>query len=116
MSLNTSVVAILPILSVLVIGVWLMGATTLRDFGLALLIGLLTGAYSSIFIASPVLAVLKQREPRYRAVARADEQSQSASVLTPSAAQPPVRPQVSRPRPASPRKSQTRRKKRKRQR
>jgi preprotein translocase subunit SecF len=60
-SLNTSVVAILPILSLLIIWVWFLGASTLQDFGLALLIGLLTGAYSSIFIASPLLAVLKQR-------------------------------------------------------
>ncbi|MDP8992618.1 MAG: protein translocase subunit SecF, partial [Actinomycetota bacterium] len=51
-SLNTSVVAILPILSVLVLGAFVLGATTLKDFGLALLVGLLTGAYSSIFIAA----------------------------------------------------------------
>jgi preprotein translocase subunit SecF len=67
-SLNTSLVAILPILSVLVIGAFVLGATTLKDFGLALLIGLLTGAYSSIFVASPVLALLKEREPRYAAI------------------------------------------------
>ncbi|MEJ7764326.1 MAG: protein translocase subunit SecF [Acidimicrobiales bacterium] len=65
-SLNTSLVAILPILSVLVIGTFILGATTLRDFGMALFIGLVTGAYSSVFIASPVLAMLKEREPRYR--------------------------------------------------
>jgi preprotein translocase subunit SecF len=67
-SLNTSLVAILPILSVLVIGAFVLGATTLKDFGLALLIGLLTGAYSSIFVASPILALLKEREPRYAAI------------------------------------------------
>jgi len=65
-SLNTSLVAILPIVSVLVIGTFVLGATTLRDFGMALFIGLVTGAYSSVFIASPVLAMLKEREPRYR--------------------------------------------------
>ena len=64
-SLNTSLVAILPILSILVIGAGVLGATTLKDFGLALLVGLLTGAYSSIFVAAPVLAILKEREPRY---------------------------------------------------
>ena len=64
-SLNTSLVAILPILSILIIGAGVMGATVLKDFGLALLVGLLTGAYSSIFIASPLLAILKEREPRY---------------------------------------------------
>jgi preprotein translocase subunit SecF len=67
-SLNTSLVAILPILSVLVIGAYGLGATTLKDFGLALLVGLLTGAYSSIFIASPVLAMLKERESRYAGI------------------------------------------------
>ncbi len=65
-SLNTSLVAILPILSVLVIGTFILGATTLRDFGMALFIGLVTGAYSSVFIALPVLVWLKEREPRYR--------------------------------------------------
>ena len=52
-SINTSLVAILPVLAVLVIGAQLLGATTLQYFGLALVIGLTSGAYSSIFIASP---------------------------------------------------------------
>jgi preprotein translocase subunit SecF len=64
-SINTSLVAIIPVLSVLVIGSGLLGATTLQSFGLALVIGLTSGAYSSIFIASPLLALLKEREPRY---------------------------------------------------
>ncbi|HEY7946019.1 MAG TPA: protein translocase subunit SecF, partial [Acidimicrobiales bacterium] len=64
-SINTSLVAILPVLAVLVIGAQFLGATTLQYFGLALVIGLTSGAYSSIFIASPVLATLKEREPRY---------------------------------------------------
>jgi preprotein translocase subunit SecF len=64
-SINTSLVAILPVLAVLVIGAQFLGATTLQYFGLALVIGLTSGAYSSIFIASPVLASLKEREPRY---------------------------------------------------
>jgi preprotein translocase subunit SecF len=69
-SLNTSFVAIIPILSILVIGAGLLGASTLNDFGLALFIGLTTGAYSSIFIASPLLALLKEREPRYAEIRR----------------------------------------------
>ena len=64
-SLNTSLVAILPVLSLLIIGAGVMGATALGDFGLALFIGLLTGAYSSIFVASPLLAWLKEREERW---------------------------------------------------
>lgn len=67
-SLNTSLVAIMPVLSVLIIGAYVLGATALEDFGLALTIGLLTGAYSSIFIASPLLAILKEREPRYASI------------------------------------------------
>ncbi|HWJ61347.1 MAG TPA: protein translocase subunit SecF [Acidimicrobiales bacterium] len=65
-SLNTSITALLPIASVLVLGSFVLGATTLEEFGLALFLGLLSGAYSSIFIATPLLAVLKEREPRYR--------------------------------------------------
>jgi preprotein translocase subunit SecF len=69
-SINTSFVAIIPILSILVIGAGILGASTLSDFGLALFIGLTTGAYSSIFIASPLLGLLKEREPRYREIRR----------------------------------------------
>ncbi len=68
-SLNTSFVALLPVASLLVVGVWIYGALALRDFGLALFVGLLTGAYSSIFVATPILAWLKEREPKHRAVA-----------------------------------------------
>ncbi len=68
-SMNTSIVAIIPILSILVIGAEILGATTLQQFGLALFIGLTTGAYSSLFIASPILASIKEREPRYQAIA-----------------------------------------------
>ncbi len=69
-SLNTSVAAVIPIMSLLVIGSLVLGAKTLEEFGLALLIGLISGAYSSIFIASPLLAIMKEREPRYRDIRR----------------------------------------------
>ena len=65
-SINTSLAAVLPVISLLVVGVWLMGAIALQDFALALLVGLLAGSYSSIFIATPILAMLKGREARYR--------------------------------------------------
>jgi preprotein translocase subunit SecF len=64
-SINTSLVAILPVLSILVVGAYILGATTLQNYGLALFVGLMSGAYSSIFIASPLLAALKEREPRF---------------------------------------------------
>ena len=67
-TLNTSLTALLPILSLLVIGSFMLGATTLEEFAIALLVGLAAGAYSSIFIASPMLAILKEREPRFAAI------------------------------------------------
>jgi preprotein translocase subunit SecF len=67
-SLNTSLAALLPVMSLLIVGSWIMGARALQDFALALFVGLLTGSYSSIYIATPVLAALKEREPRYKAV------------------------------------------------
>ncbi len=65
-SLNTSLAAVLPVLSLLVLGAGILGAGTLREFALALLVGLLTGSYSSIFVASPLLAMGKEREPRFK--------------------------------------------------
>ncbi|NNN02817.1 MAG: protein translocase subunit SecF [Acidimicrobiaceae bacterium] len=68
-SINTSLVAILPVLAVLIVGAYILGAITLENYGLALVVGLFSGAYSSIFIASPLLAVIKEREPRYQELA-----------------------------------------------
>ncbi len=68
-SINTSMVAILPVLAVLLIGAQFLGAVTLQSYGLALFVGLLSGAYSSIFIAAPVLCMMKEREDRWMAVA-----------------------------------------------
>jgi preprotein translocase subunit SecF len=83
-SLNTSFVALLPVASLLVVGVWIYGALALRDFGLALFVGLLTGAYSSIFVATPILAWLKEREPKNRAVAeRAEIRAQRSGGTAP---------------------------------
>jgi preprotein translocase subunit SecF len=85
-SLNTSLVAILPILSVLLVGAGVLGATTLKDFGLALLVGLITGAYSSIFIAAPLLALLKEREPQYANIRQRVQSKGGSNILTPAAA------------------------------
>jgi preprotein translocase subunit SecF len=67
-SLNTSLSSLLPIIALLVVGTGLLGAATLVDLSLALFVGVLTGAYSSIFVATPVLSLWKEREPRYRNV------------------------------------------------
>jgi preprotein translocase subunit SecF len=86
-SINTSLVAILPVLAVLLIGAQLLGATTLQDYGVALFVGLLSGAYSSIFIAAPILALLKEREPRYIAMRqRIESRRDRTGLLTPAAA------------------------------
>src|SRR5262245_26449521 len=69
-SLNTTITALLPVASLLVVGSWILGAVVLQEFAIALLIGLFSGAYSSLFIASPLLAWLKEREPRYRDIKR----------------------------------------------
>jgi SecD/SecF fusion protein len=69
-SLNTSFMSLLPVVCLL-----FFGGETLKDFAFALLVGIISGAYSTIFIASPVLTILKEREPRYKklkAAARAE--------------------------------------------
>jgi preprotein translocase subunit SecF len=86
-SINTSLVAIIPVLSVLVIGAEILGATTLQDFGLALVIGLTSGAYSSIFIASPVLSSMKERESRYVSIRqKLANRTEREGLLSPRAA------------------------------
>jgi preprotein translocase subunit SecF len=69
-SLSTSVVALLPVMSLLIVGSGVFGATSLEDFALALAAGLFIGSYSSIFVAAPLLAWWKEREPQYRALAQ----------------------------------------------
>jgi preprotein translocase subunit SecF len=68
-SINTSLTALLPVASILFVGAGLLGAGTLKDLSLVLFVGMLSGTYSSIFIATPVLADLKEREPQYRDLA-----------------------------------------------
>jgi preprotein translocase subunit SecF len=65
-SLNTSVAAVLPVLSLLIVGSGLMGAVALREFALALVVGLAIGSYSSIFIAAPLLVLFKEAEPKWK--------------------------------------------------
>ncbi len=63
-SINTTLTTLLPVTALL-----LFGGTTLTDFAFALLVGIIAGGYSSIFVASPIVAVLKEREPQYRRLA-----------------------------------------------
>lgn len=65
-SLNTSLVAIIPVASILFIGTTLFGAGALKDLSLALFVGILVGTYSSLCVATPLLVQLKEREPKFQ--------------------------------------------------
>ncbi|SCX50705.1 protein translocase subunit secF [Klenkia marina] len=85
-SINTSVIALLPVLGLLVVGVGLLGVGTLQDLALVLTVGLAAGTYSSIFLATPILADLKAREPgvqalRKRVLARRAADARSAGAV-----------------------------------
>ncbi len=69
-SINTSIIALLPVAAILIAGTLLLGTGELSDLALVLFVGMLSGTYSSIFIATPVLADLKEREPQYKALAK----------------------------------------------
>jgi preprotein translocase subunit SecF len=85
-SINTSLTSLLPVGSLLLIGSFALGAATLREFALALFIGIALGTYSSLFVAAPVLALWKEREEDWtRARRRADRRGSgedTTSVVT----------------------------------
>src|SRR5580698_7722608 len=68
-SINTSLIALLPVTAILVTSVRLLGNSELKDLSLVLFVGMLSGTYSSICIATPVLTQLKEREPQYKKLA-----------------------------------------------
>ncbi|NYI05020.1 protein translocase subunit SecF [Allostreptomyces psammosilenae] len=69
-SINTTLVALLPVVALLVVGVGILGAGVIQDLALVLFVGMATGAYSSIFLAAPLYAALKEREPASIALAK----------------------------------------------
>jgi len=69
-SINTSIIALLPVASILFVSTAFLAPGELRDLSLVLFVGMLSGTYSSICIATPVLADLKEREPQYKALAK----------------------------------------------
>ena len=86
-SFNTSFIALLPVGAILFVGAGLLGAGTLKDLSLALFIGLAIGTYSSVFIAPPVLAQLREKEPAMMALAKrvnARTSPVSVAAVTPS--------------------------------
>jgi preprotein translocase subunit SecF len=62
-SINTTIIGVLPVAALLFTGVFVLGTGPLKDVGLVLFVGMIAGAYSSIFIATPLLAQMKEREP-----------------------------------------------------
>jgi preprotein translocase subunit SecF len=69
-SINTSVIALLPVAGLLFIGAGVLGAGTLKDLALVLFVGMMAGAYSSICIATPILADLQERQDKYKTLAK----------------------------------------------
>jgi preprotein translocase subunit SecF len=82
-SINTAIVALLPVGGLLFIGAGLLGAGTLKDLGLVLFVGMLAAVYSSIFFATPVLVDLKEREPRFKLHKQRVLQRRAAANLAP---------------------------------
>jgi preprotein translocase subunit SecF len=78
-SINTSVVAVLPVGSILFVGSLLLGAGTLRDSALALFIGMIAGTYSSVFIAAPLYVHLRENEPENKKQGRRVREARPAS-------------------------------------
>jgi preprotein translocase subunit SecF len=86
-SINTSLIALLPVAGLLFVGAGLLGVGTIKDLALVLFVGLASGAYSSIFLATPIVCELKEREPKYAALARRvatrrSQEAKSAEVAT----------------------------------
>ena len=81
-SINTSLIALLPVAGLLVAGVVILGSGTLKDLSLVMLIGMLVGAYSSVFIAVPVAVDLKLRDPLIKAhTARVEAKRKSEGLI-----------------------------------
>ena len=82
-SINTSLAALLPVGAILWVGTFQLGSGPLKDQALALFVGMAAGTYSSVFIATPLLAQLKMREPAMKAQARRVQQRRQKDQTTP---------------------------------
>lgn len=69
-SINTSLIGLLPVAGLLFVGAGVLGVGTIKDLALILFVGLASGAYSSLFLATPIVVELTERDPRYRALAK----------------------------------------------
>ena len=86
-SINTSVIALLPVAGLLFVGAGLLGVGTLKDLALVLFVGLAAGTYSSIFLATPIVADLKEREPEQIALRKRVLARRAAAARQPRAGQ-----------------------------
>ncbi len=101
-SVNTTITSVLPVLSMLVIGTLVLGAVTLAEFAVALLIGLLVGTYSSLFVAAPAAAWMKERQPEYAELReRLEARAQSRGTSVHEVEEVAVGPSPSRPAPSA---------------
>jgi preprotein translocase subunit SecF len=101
-SINTTIIGVLPVVALLFAGAVILGEGPLKDLALALFVGMVSGAYSSIFIATPLLAQMKEREPDMRKLAarvraRRAKEAQKERVAATTAASPSSAPEVTRP-------------------
>jgi preprotein translocase subunit SecF len=69
-SINTSLISLLPVAGLLIVGVGILGVGTIKDLALILFVGLASGAYSSLFLATPIVVELTEREPAYKALTK----------------------------------------------
>ena len=86
-SVNTTLIAQMPVGAILFVGVWVLGSGPLKDLSLALFVGVAVGAYSSIFIAPSLLAIFKEREPAMRALNRRVRGRQGVQDVVPAEAE-----------------------------
>lgn len=77
-SINTSLIALLPVAGLLFVGAGLLGVGTIKDLALVLFIGLASGAYSSLYLATPIACELKEHQPQYRALTQKVRQRRAA--------------------------------------
>jgi preprotein translocase subunit SecF len=101
-SINTTIIGVLPVVALLFTGAVILGEGPLKDLALALFVGMVSGAYSSIFIATPLLAQMKEREPDMKKLsarvrARRAKEAQKERVAAPASATPTPSPEASRP-------------------
>ncbi len=80
-SINTSLIALLPVAGLLFVGAGILGVGTIKDLALILFVGLASGAYSSLFLATPIVVDLTERQPAYKALTKrvADRRARDAS-------------------------------------